>query len=959
MDPIIKPKQFLYALILLIHLVAGVFLASPVAAGIVYSGTAVVDLRAADYAGNPATWTNHGNGGTFTAYGTAKPAYNTVGGAPAVTFVGGGDPSRFECPPAPVSVTGTSAWSVEAWVYDSEALAFEEDYFQWGARNAGVGAAADLCYSAPGPGGSNLAYVHWGADGGFANNTPPAINQWHLITLTYAGGTNGDEKLYVDGMLQTTTQRTLNISRAINMIIGTGWQFGYGFINRATLSIGALRLEPGVLSAADVANNFLNDASSYSQTNNVRTLVYDRNGATGGDVPADSNSQYVTGTTVTVTGNPGNLTNDGYSFVGWNTLANGTGTLYVAGNTFAITADTTLYAQWVPLNTYATLYIGNGNTDGSVPVDPNNPYISGAIVTVLGNTGSLTRTGYTFTHWNTAAVGDGTSYAPGDTFAINATTTLYAQWTINQYTLNYAAGANGSLTGTLSQTVNYGGSGTQVTAVPDDGYLFVNWSDGLTTASRTDANVSADLTVTANFAPQDLTWDGAAASFSTAHWNPGPIAWPGALFNAHVESGQVDIDTHWNVKSLAIANATVGVTTLDGADPFGVPALTPITLNPGGVFTTAHGSHIGPTTLTGGTLAGTGSIWGTWWFKNNTLTATGGVTSTVSAINLVLENGTTNTFHVDSGSTLDVTGNFGGGANYLGSGVLVKSGPGLMTLSGGNRYPGATVVNEGTLNVTGSLGASAVQVKAGATLAGSGPLGGDLTIESGGHHALAVAPTPAAQVTRTVAGAMTLTAGNILDLTASAAPAPGVYTLVTATGGITGTPTTVNLTGLTGATSVVNGNQLQLTVSHYDAWAQGFPGFTDTAPAHDPDGDSLTNLQEYAFGMNPTASYSGPIEYNATDVTTAGIPKPLEEGGMYYAVFGRRADYLTSGVHYTVQFSADLNDGYWVTSATEPTELTTTGTIHAVRVPYPGLIDSASGPQKARFFRVGVSQTTP
>ena len=41
--------------------------------------------------------------------------------------------------------------------------------------------------------------------------------------------------------------------------------------------------------------------------------------------------------------------------------------------------------------------------------------------------------------------------------------------------------------------------GTAVTAVPNSGFRFVNWSDGVTTATRTDANVTANLSVTANF----------------------------------------------------------------------------------------------------------------------------------------------------------------------------------------------------------------------------------------------------------------------------------------------------------------------------------------------------------------------------------------------------------------------------------------------------------------------------
>jgi hypothetical protein len=48
--------------------------------------------------------------------------------------------------------------------------------------------------------------------------------------------------------------------------------------------------------------------------------------------------------------------------------------------------------------------------------------------------------------------------------------------------------------------VNYGANGTPVTAVPKNNYHFVSWSDGVLTASRTDTNVTANISVTASFA---------------------------------------------------------------------------------------------------------------------------------------------------------------------------------------------------------------------------------------------------------------------------------------------------------------------------------------------------------------------------------------------------------------------------------------------------------------------------
>jgi len=87
----------------------------------------------------------------------------------------------------------------------------------------------------------------------------------------------------------------------------------------------------------------------------------------------------------------------------------------------------------VPIINYVT-YNGNGNTSGTIPVDPSSPYESGITVTVLGNTGELIRindggTSYYFTGWNINADGSGAYYMEGSTFIMGASNvTLYAQW---------------------------------------------------------------------------------------------------------------------------------------------------------------------------------------------------------------------------------------------------------------------------------------------------------------------------------------------------------------------------------------------------------------------------------------------------------------------------------------------------------------------------------------------------
>jgi hypothetical protein len=103
----------------------------------------------------------------------------------------------------------------------------------------------------------------------------------------------------------------------------------------------------------------------------------------------------------------------------------------------------------------------------------------------------------------------------------------------NTLTLTYTAGPGGTIDGATSQTqtVNYGASGTAVTAIPDAGYQFASWSDGATSATRTDAGLTTDTTMTAAFEaivivpPTAPTVASAAALTNNAKptwtWTPG------------------------------------------------------------------------------------------------------------------------------------------------------------------------------------------------------------------------------------------------------------------------------------------------------------------------------------------------------------------------------------------------------------------------------------------------------
>jgi hypothetical protein len=82
---------------------------------------------------------------------------------------------------------------------------------------------------------------------------------------------------------------------------------------------------------------------------------------------------------------------------------------------------------------------------------------------------------------------------------------IIGDWGLPSYTLEYVAGENGILEGQTFQTVSYGSDGTAVKAVPEHGYIFVDWSDGVTVNPRMDINIAGNISVVANFAEEDCS----------------------------------------------------------------------------------------------------------------------------------------------------------------------------------------------------------------------------------------------------------------------------------------------------------------------------------------------------------------------------------------------------------------------------------------------------------------------
>lgn len=170
---------------------------------------------------------------------------------------------------------------------------------------------------------------------------------------------------------------------------------------------------------------------------------------------------------------------DGYTFAGWTTSPDGSGTKYAPGASWTANGTLTLYAQWTPGQASLT-YDGNGATGGKT--DPQTGKTDEKI-NVRDN--GFTRDGYTFVTWNTQADCKGNAVKPNSEWTLRGSSTLYACWAGNAQTLTYHGnGATGGNTAAQS-----GKTGDELTTNANgftrDGYTFVRWDtakDGSGTA---------------------------------------------------------------------------------------------------------------------------------------------------------------------------------------------------------------------------------------------------------------------------------------------------------------------------------------------------------------------------------------------------------------------------------------------------------------------------------------------
>lgn len=439
-------------------------------------GAAPVDINMEYGAGAPVTIL--GNTGSLVKTGYSFEGWNTTADGSGVDYATG---ATLVMPANAVILY--ARWKVAAGV--THTLTYD--------GNANTGGAVPIDANSPYAAGASVtvlgntgnlvkagfAFEGWNdaADGSGTSYAPAQMltmpsnalilyAQWALTTyaVTYDGNGNTDGAAPVDSNSPYVPGVTVTVLGNTGSLVKAGYAFtGW---NTAANGSGTAYAEAATLTMPASA------VTLYAQWALVTyALTYDGNGNTSGTVPVDSSSPYAPAAIVTVLGNTGSLVKAGYVFVGWNTAADGTGTSYAPAAALTMPANAViLYAQWTLL-TYGVTYVGNGNTSGAVPIDASSPYVPGATVTILGNTGSLVKAGSSFSGWNTAANGSGTSYAPADTLTMPSNAvTLFAQWTVITYAVTYDG--NGNTAGAVPSDSNSPyAEGSTVTVLDNTGAL--------------------------------------------------------------------------------------------------------------------------------------------------------------------------------------------------------------------------------------------------------------------------------------------------------------------------------------------------------------------------------------------------------------------------------------------------------------------------------------------------------
>lgn len=468
------------------------------------------------------------------------------------------------------------------------------------------------------------------------------------------------------------------------------------------------------------------------------------------------NNRLATGGTVSFSGNAG-LSVSGSQSLGRVTLADnvsaaagGGGTLALTGASFFVGGSGSNTSQMLDASGLASF--SSSNAAGSFKVGGNNGSGVATGRFVLPANAAITASSIGVgTDPNNFAVSSGT-LTLGTTTTISANTITLGS-SQSQGTIDYAAGTTNPVL--TIRAANGTSPVANMTIGTGVGY-------GLTTTSRIDLSGGVNGTSTLDALVTNLVvgLNGRNSGGTTsAILTGGLVMGGGTLTSGTITLGRTTSaggtvppsGTPVTTGSLSVSGGTVNVDTLFLGDQNWNLG----TVN--AVFRLAGGGTLNAGTITTGTGAGSGTAVRTFQWSDGTIANRDAGTdlSIGSGIAFTLASTGTHRFSIGAGRSGSVASVLAGAG-----GTLEKTGDGTLTLSANNTYTGATSVKAGTLFVNGdqSTALGAFTVDLGATLAGSGTIGGAVSILGGGIVAPGTSPG-----TLTVANTFSLADASILS----------------------------------------------------------------------------------------------------------------------------------------------------------------------------------------------------
>jgi T5SS/PEP-CTERM-associated repeat protein len=537
---------------------------------------------------------------------------------------------------------------------------------------------------------------------------------------------------------------TIQNGGAVSSDIGV---VGYNAGSTGTVTVGA-------------GSSWTNTGNLYAGHSGTGTLTIQNGGAASNNIGYIGVAAGAIGT-VTVDGTGSSWTNGGVLYAGYS----GTGTLTIQnGGTVSNTAG----------------YLGyNAGATGTVTVDGVGSSWTNSGDLFVGNQGTGTLT-----------IQNGGTVSSADLYVGNegaGTLTIQNGSTVsNAYGLiGYFAGSTGAVTvdGTGSSWTNTGNlsvglNGTGALTIQNGGAV-----------SNADGFIGHFAGSTGT-----VTVDGAGSTWTST----------GGLYVGNQSTGTLTIRNGAAVSNangfIGYSAGSTGTVTVDGAGSSWTNAGDLYVGNSGtGTLTIQNG---GTVSASNGIIAGTLNI--------------GAASGQAAAAP-----GTLNTASVAFGAGAGLIVFNHTAANYAFNPVISGAGSvtveaGTTILSGTNTYTGATTVNGGTLSVNGSIASSVLStVNSGGTLGGTGTVGattinaggalapgnsigtlsvqGNLTFNAGGAYTVEVSPTAADRTN--VSGTATLTGATVNAIALPGSFTTRTYTIINATGGITGTFAGVTASG--------------------------------------------------------------------------------------------------------------------------------------------------------------------